>query len=61
MDELEAIRLADYEGMYHEKASTKMKISRPTFGRILNDARRKIAECLIKGKALKIDTYQKEE
>jgi uncharacterized protein len=61
LDELEAIRLADYEGMYHEKASTKMKISRPTFGRILNDARRKIAECLIKGKALKIDTYQKEE
>lgn len=55
MDELEALRLADYEGLYHEDAAVKMKISRQTFGRILNGARRKVAECLLKGKALKIE------
>jgi len=61
MDELEAIRLADYEVLYHEEAAVKMKISRQTFGRILNGAHRKVAECLIKGKALKIETKQEEE
>jgi predicted DNA-binding protein (UPF0251 family) len=61
IDELEAIRLADYEELYHEEAASKMKISRQTFGRILNEARRKVAECLLKGKALKIDTNQKED
>lgn len=54
MDELEAVRLADYERLYHEEASKKMDISRQTFGRILADAHKKIAECLIHGKALKI-------
>lgn len=61
MDELEALRLADYEGLYHEDAAIKMEISRQTFGRILNDAHRKVAECLIKGKALRIGIKQKEE
>lgn len=56
LDELEAIRLADYEGLYHEQAAEKMNISRPTFGRILNEARRKLAETLVDGKALKIET-----
>jgi predicted DNA-binding protein (UPF0251 family) len=56
LDELEAIRLADYEGLYHEQAAEKMKISRPTFGRILGEARRKLAETLVEGKALRIDT-----
>ena len=56
LDELEAIRLADYEGLYHEQAAEKMNISRPTFGRILNEARRKLAEVLVAGKALKIET-----
>jgi predicted DNA-binding protein (UPF0251 family) len=60
-DEIEAISLADYEGLYQEAAAIKMKISRQTFGRILNAAHRKIAECLIKGKALKIETNKKEE
>ncbi len=54
LDELEAIRLADYEGRYHEEAASEMKISRATFGRIVNEARRKVAEALIRGKALKI-------
>ena len=56
LDELEAIRLADYEGLYHEDAAQKMKISRATFGRILDEARRKVAEAIIKGKALRIET-----
>ncbi len=60
MDELEAIRLADYEELYHEDAATRMKISRQTFGRILHEAHKKVAECLLKGKALKIETKQKE-
>ena len=54
LDELEAIRLADYEGMYHEQAAEKMNISRPTFGRILSEARRKVAEVIVEGKALNI-------
>lgn len=58
LDEFEAIRLADYEGLYHEDAASRMKISRPTFGRILSEARRKVAEVLIKGKALKIEVKQ---
>jgi predicted DNA-binding protein (UPF0251 family) len=60
IDELEAIRLADCEGLYHEGAALRMKISRATFGRILCEARRKIAETLIQGKALKIEKTQKE-
>lgn len=61
MDELEAIRLADYERLYHEDAAERMKISRQTFGRILYEAHKKVAECLIKGKALKIETKQGEK
>jgi len=56
LDELEAIRLADYEGLYHEDAARTMKISRATFGRILDGARHTVAEAIIKGKALKIET-----
>jgi len=57
LDEFEALRLADFEGLYHEESAGKMKISRQTFGRILNEAHRKIAECLVKGKALRIEVY----
>lgn len=60
MDELEAMKLADYEGLYHEDAASRMKISRQTFGRILHNARRKVAEFLIMGNALKINIKQKE-
>jgi predicted DNA-binding protein (UPF0251 family) len=55
LDELEAIRLADYEGLYHEDAAQKMKISRATFGRILDEARHKVAEAIIIGKALRVE------
>jgi predicted DNA-binding protein (UPF0251 family) len=55
VDECEAIRLADLEGMYQEQAAGKMAISRQTFGRIIESAHKKVAEALVKGKALKID------
>ena len=55
LDELEAIRLADFEGLYQEEAARKMEISRATFGRILGEARHKVAEAIIKGKALRIE------
>jgi predicted DNA-binding protein (UPF0251 family) len=63
MDELEAVRLADYEGLYHEDAAVRMNISRATFGRILNHARRKVADAIVNGKALKIEKsiLEKEE
>lgn len=56
LDELEAIRLADLEGMYQDKAADRMKVSRQTFGRIIGSAHKKIAEALINGKAIKINT-----
>jgi len=55
LDELEAVRLADLEGLYQEKAAEAMKISRQTFGRILDSAHRKIGEALVMGKALQIE------
>jgi len=54
LDEFEAIRLADFEGLYQAEAARKMRISRPTFGRIVSVAHQKIAEALVQGKALKI-------
>jgi predicted DNA-binding protein (UPF0251 family) len=58
LDEYEAIRLADYEQLYQEQAATQMKISRQTFGRIIEAAHKKIADVLINGKALKIEDDQ---
>lgn len=55
VDEFESIRLADLEGLYQEQASERMNVSRQTFGRILEGARRKVAEALVKGKALRIE------
>jgi uncharacterized protein len=55
LDEFEAIRLADLNGMYQEEAAGKMNISRQTFGRIIESAHKKISDVLINGKALKIE------
>ena len=55
LDEFEAIRLADLEGLYQEQAAERMIVSRPTFGRILAAAHRKVAEALAHGKVLKIE------
>jgi predicted DNA-binding protein (UPF0251 family) len=54
LDEFEAVRLADFEGLYHEQAAERMNVSRQTFGRTLELARRKIAQALVEGKALRI-------
>ncbi len=53
-DGLEALRLADLEGLYQEDAAKRMGVSRPTFGRILSDAHRIVAEAIIGGKAIRI-------
>jgi uncharacterized protein len=55
LDELEAVRLADYEGLYQEDAAKKMNISRQTFGNIINSAHKKIADVLLNAKALRIE------
>jgi predicted DNA-binding protein (UPF0251 family) len=55
LDELEAIRLADFDGFYQEDAAKKMNISRQTFGNIVNSAHKKIADVLLHAKALKIE------
>ncbi len=55
LDEFEALRLADFEGLYQEEAAGKMNISRQTFGRIIDSAHAKVADMLINGKALKIE------
>jgi predicted DNA-binding protein (UPF0251 family) len=54
LDEIEAIRLADYEGLYQEEASERMGVSRQTFGRIIQTARGKVAEALLDGRVLEI-------
>jgi len=54
VDELEAIRLCDFEEQNQVEAAKKMKVSQSTLQRILSSAHKKIAEALIKGKAIKI-------
>lgn len=54
-DELEAVRLTDLEELYQADAAVKMNISRQTLGNIVKSAHKKIAEALIKGKAIKIE------
>ncbi len=60
MEEFEAIRLKDVEGLEQIEAAKKMDISQPTFNRILCSARKKIADALINGKAIRVEggTYQ---
>ena len=55
VDEFEAIRLTDLEGLYQEQAAEKMNVSRQTFGRIIDSAHKKVADVLVGGKALKIE------
>jgi len=55
VDEFEAVRLADLDGLYQEQAAEKMNVSRQTFGRIIESAHKKVAKALVQGKALKIE------
>ena len=52
LDELEALRLADLEGLYQEAAAERMGVSRPTFARILARARSAVARALIEERVL---------
>jgi predicted DNA-binding protein (UPF0251 family) len=53
-DELEAIRLADVEDLFHTAAAVRMGVSRQTFDRIVRRARMKVARALVHGHALRI-------
>lgn len=55
VEELEAIRLKDIEDLEQEQCAEKMNVSRPTFVRILDSARKKVANALIQGKAIRIE------
>lgn len=55
LEELEAVRLKDLEGLEQEECAQKMQVSRPTFQRILISAREKISDSLVNGKTLKIE------
>lgn len=54
LDELEALRLVDLEGLYQEAAAERMGVSRATFARVLQRARRTVSEALVHGKRLSI-------
>jgi len=60
VDEFEALRLKDLEGLEQETAAGRMAVSQPTFHRILSSARKKIADAIVNGKAIRIEggTYQ---
>jgi len=51
----ESLRLADLEGLRHDEAAERMKISRQTFGRILSEARKAVTEAIVKGLVLRIE------
>jgi predicted DNA-binding protein (UPF0251 family) len=55
VEEVEAIRLKDVEGLEQEECAQSMQISRPTFHRVLESARKKLADALLNGKAIRIE------
>lgn len=55
LEELEAVRLKDLEGLEQSECAEKMEVSRPTFQRILLSAREKIADSLVSGKAIHVE------
>jgi predicted DNA-binding protein (UPF0251 family) len=52
VDELEAMRLADFQEMTQEEVAQRMQVSRPTVTRMLSRAHRAVAEALVHGKAI---------
>lgn len=55
VDEFEAVRLKDLGGLDQEECAKKMNISQPTFHRLILSARKKIADAIVNGKAIKIE------
>jgi predicted DNA-binding protein (UPF0251 family) len=56
-DELEALKLYDVDSLDQTRAAADMKISQPTFARLLGSAHKKIADAIISGKAIRIEKY----
>ncbi len=54
-EEMEAVKLKDFDGLEQTEAAEKMNTSQSTFQRIITSARSKIAEALVKGQVLKIE------
>ena len=55
IDEFEAIRLKDLEGLEQAECAKRMNISQPTFHRLILSARKNIADGIVNGKAIKIE------
>jgi len=55
LEEIEAIRLKDFEGLDQQECAELMNVSRPTFRRILLSAHEKISDSLLNGKSITID------
>jgi uncharacterized protein len=55
VEELEAVRLSDFEGLDQEAAANLMEVSRQTYGRILAHAHSVISEALVTGKVLRVE------
>jgi len=60
MPEFEAVRLVDLEEVEQKKAGEKMQISQPTLSRILKSGRKKIADAIVNGKAIRISNQNLE-
>lgn len=54
VEEMEALRLSDFEGMDQQGAADLMGVSRQTYGRVLGRARQRVAEALVTGQSLRI-------
>ena len=54
IDQFEALKLADFQGFSQSEGAVAMQLSRPSFGRLLREARRLTADALVNGKILKI-------
>jgi|AntRauTorcE11897_2_1112592.scaffolds.fasta_scaffold19781_3 predicted DNA-binding protein (UPF0251 family) len=55
LEEVEALRLKDVEGLNQSESAEKMNVSRPTFQRILTKTHKKVAKALLEGKALRFE------
>ncbi len=54
LDQFEAIKLADHQEFDQSQGAVAMRISRASFGRILREARKKLADALVNGKSIRI-------
>lgn len=52
-DEIEALKLHDLDGLEQKNAAQRMKISQPTFARIIKEARMKVSDAILNGKGIK--------